>query len=121
MLTFLLEPLFYAYRLLIEDLQEHARVRPIKLLIVVAFVVITFMITYDIYTIDEFVDWIYGTILWLWMNIVRITVQFLVDLMGSIFQFIAMFLVGVMEGIIQMWKGFTVPKVRVPKINIKHI
>lgn len=117
-LTLLLEPLQYAFRLLMEDIQEHARERPITLILVLSFILILFMTTYNIYTLDQFVDWIYASILWIWMNMVRMVVQFIVDLIGAIFQFIAMFLVGVVQGIIDMWKGFTVPKVRVPKLNI---
>lgn len=117
-LTLLLEPLQYAYRLLMEDIQEHARERPITLILVLSFILILFMTTYNIYTLDQFVDWIYASILWIWMNMVRMVVQFIVDLIGAIFQFMAMFLVGVVQGIIDMWKGFKVPKVRVPKLNI---
>lgn len=117
-LTLLLEPLQYAFRLLMEDIQEHARERPITLILVLSFILILFMTTYNIYTLDQFVDWIYASILWIWMNMVRMVVQFIVDLIGAIFQFMAMFLVGVVQGIIDMWKGFKVPKVRVPKLNI---
>ena len=111
-------PLEHLTKLVIEDVHEHARQRPITVLIVFTIGTASFMITQNIYSIEELVDWIYDRILHVWTIIVRDVAQFFVDLIGSFFVFVAMFVVGVAEGIVDMWSGFKIPPIHVPKINI---
>lgn len=111
-------PFEYAMKLLVEDVKEHAVQRPVTLLITASIATFTFMMTYNIYSIDALVDFIYASILHVWTDVVHVVAQFFVDLVASIFMFIAMFVVGVVEGMMDMWKGFKLPPIHVPKINI---
>lgn len=121
MVSILLKPLSYTLTLVIDDIKEHAVERPKTLLIVLSTALLMFMFTYNIYSLADLVDWIYANIFWIWSEFVRIIGQFIVDLFFAIFQFMGLFVVGIVEGIGDMWKNFKVPPIKVRELNIKKI
>lgn len=120
-MSILLTPLRWMISLVIEDLKEHARERPIKLIIILSLALYMFMTTYEIYDLDTLVDKIYEYIFWLWSEFVRLIGQFIIDLFFAIFEFIGQFVIGIVEGIGDMWKDFKLPKLNIRKLDIKSI